>query len=325
MQLLPTASFPVKRFLLALLLVGCGSTFTAEPADYALYRKTRIAKTSEARLVASHRYLKEKPDGRWHEEVGGWFSHAEPVYFARAKSSEAGLREYLSTLPDGPHASAAAELIEDMTRRARYERARSEETIADAKAVTERLEDADLLRREVVTTLARWTGLLSGISTWARPTSALGSEFIYRFRLERPSAHCDDSHCKKSMALLYAVPDGKKLAARKAVFDVDLELYRAGVVRARLMGPELFSRAGEASEVRAVRPADAQARAEAIARAVQIVENALDARYLEPECKKEPVSPVVLLRECGGVRVRMTAAPSVEEDDELVVEPMSAP
>lgn len=306
---------------LLVLLAGCGSPLTAQPRDYALYRKTRIAKTSEARLTASHRYLSDMPEGQWRDEVKSWFERAEPIYYERAQHTPDGLHAYLDTLPEGPHAKAARERIQELELRDRSARSRSDAAVAEAMGVTARLVDADALRREVVASVARWTGLLSGIRTWGQPTSELGGDFIYRFRLEQPRPRCDDTRCKKSVSLMYAVPDGKKLAARKAIFDVDLELYRSGVSRARLAGPELFSRTGEASEVRAVRPADAQARAEAIARSVQIVENALDVRLTEPGCKKDAVSPTVLLIECAGVRVKMTAAPSVESDDELVVEP----
>lgn len=322
MQLLSRSGLEVRR--LAWLLVfacGCGSPLAAQPRDYALYRKTRIATTSEGRLTASHRYLSDMPEGQWRDEVKGWFEKAEPTFYQRAKQSPEGLHAYLETLPEGPHAKEARDRILELELRDRAARTRSDNAVAEAIGVTSRLEDADVLRREVVTSVARWTGLLSGIHTWGQPTSELGGDFIYRFRLEEPRPRCEDALCKKSVSMNYAVPDGKKLAARKAIFDVELELYRGGVTRARLAGPELFSRTGEASEVRAVRPADTQARAEAIARSVQIVENALDARLMEPGCKKDAVSPTVLLVECAGVRVKMTAAPSVESDDELVVEP----
>jgi hypothetical protein len=313
----------VKRALIGLLALGCSSTFTAEPADYALYRKTRIAKTSEARLAASHRYLKEQPAGQWREEVKAWFDQAEPLYYQRAQRSQKELQAYLDTLPDGPHARMVSDRILELTLAERAAQRRSDTAVEEAKAITARLEDADLLRREVVQSVARWSGLLSGITTWGQPTSELGSNFIYRFRLEEPKARCDESRCTKSISLSYAVPETKKLRARKAIYDVELELYRGGVIRAKMMGPELFSRAGEASEVRAVSPADPQARAEAIARSVQIVENALDARFHDASCRKDPVSPDVLLKECAGIRIRMKAAPSVEEDDELVVEPLA--
>jgi hypothetical protein len=304
------------------LIAGCGTSLAARPDDYAAYRKTRVARTSESRLTASHRYLTDLPDGQWREEVKSWFDVAEPLYYERSKATTEGLQAYLTTLPDGPHARAARERIAELEQRDRAARARSESAVAEAMGVTARLSDADDMRREVVSSIARWTGLLSGIRSWGQPTSELGGEFIYRFRLTDPRPRCDDGLCKKSVSLPYAIPDGRKLAARKAIFDVELTLHRGGVIQARLRGPELFSRTGEASEVRAVRPLDAQARAEAIARSVQIVENALDNRLMDAGCKKDAVSPIVLLVECRGLRVKMTAAPSVETDDELLVEPL---
>jgi hypothetical protein len=119
----------------------------------------------------------------------------------------------------------------------------------------------------------------------------------------------------------YSVPEGKGLVSKSALFDVELTLYRGTVARARLSGPELWSRLYEATDRRPVRPGDTQARTEAIARAVQVLESALGASFAPAQCARDAVSPVIIARECQGVRVTATAAPTPESDDELVVEP----
>jgi hypothetical protein len=312
--------------LLALSLVGCGSVgqqMTAHPADYQHYRDTRTAKTSEARLAASFTYLEKEPEGRWRDEVKAWFDRAEPAYYQRAENSLERLHSYLATLPRGPHAKDAQDRIAEFKLAGGFAKAREDRLLDEARENEEKLKDADEMRRTVVREFSLWAGQLSQIHTWGRPTSELDSELIYHFRLEPPEGRCAEELCKKSVSLPFAIPDQGKLVPRQVVFDATFELFRGGVVRARLAGPELFSRISEAAELRAVKPEDAQARAESIARAVGIVDAALGAKFSTPECNKPAVSPVVLLRECNGVRIRMSAAPTGETDDELLVEPVT--
>lgn len=311
-------------WLAVAVLAGCSATrhITSDPDDYARYRRTRTAKTSEARLAAGHDYLKKSPDGRWSTEVRAWFERAEPKFYERSASSKAGLLNYLATLPDGPHAVRARERISELEGEKRIEARRDAEVLEEAMGVEQKLEDADLMRRSVVREVSDWAGRLAAIRTFGAPTSELHHETIHRLRVEAPVARCLDERCRKSVTLPFAIPDGRRLAPRKALFDVELELYRGAVVRARLAGPELWNRLYEASERRPVRAGDAQARTESIARAVQIVEAALGSDFADDKCRRDPVSPVVLERECNGVRVRALAAATPEEDDELVVEPL---
>lgn len=309
--------------LTALTVSACAAshTLTADPGDYALYRRTRTAETAEARLTASAEYLEKMPEGRWRAEVKRWFERAEPRYFAWAERSTPRLERYLGVLPRGPHASAARERIAELDLGARIKRQRDESVLEEALAVEGKLADAAAMRRALVTAVTDWTRRLSTIESWGQPTSELDHELLFRYRMQEPAARCADERCSKLLELPFAIPDGGKLRARKALMEIELGLYRGTVVRARLAGPELWSRLSEASELRPVRPDDAQARAEAIARSVQIVEGALPASLGRVECRREPVSPVVLLAECG-VRVTMRAGTTAELDDELVIEPI---
>lgn len=307
-----------------LVLGSCAATqsLTAEPVDYELYRRTRTAETSEARLTASFEYLERVPDGRWRKEVEGWFQKAEPLYYQRAEKSVAGLEAYLATLPRGPHERSAAERIAELKLAGRIERARDAELLEEALGVEQKLADADDMRRTVVREISDWSRELANIPSFGMPTSELPHETIHHYRVVEPVARCADERCLKTVSLPYAIPDGKSLAARKALFDVELTLHRGNVVRARLGGPELWNRLYEATDRAPVRGGDAQARTEAIARAVQVVESALGSSFAGSPCHRDAVSPEILARECRGVRVRMIAAPTPESDDELVVEPV---
>lgn len=307
----------------AALAIGCGSQLTASPEDYAAYRKTRLAEDTEARLLASEHYLREHPTGRWAAEVRAWFERAEPAFFTKHKGSRAGLEHYLDTLPGGPHAARAAERLAELDLARRYAAAREERYDEEARALVEKLGDADRLRRDVVRTVGHWTTHLASIRSWGGRTSDLPHQLIHDYRVAAPAAGCDAQRCIKSLSLPYAIPDRGRLTARSAVVDVVLELERAAVVGARLGGPELWSRVGEAAGLDAVRPGDAQRRAEAIGRSVTVVAGALEAHLPAQRCGREAVGTTVLVRECDGVRVEMIAAPTPEEDDRVEFRPVA--
>jgi hypothetical protein len=311
-------------FVAALASVSCGAStqsLTADTTDYELYRRTRTATTSEGRLSASFEYLEREPDGRWNAEVEAWFNRAEPLYYEASSASAPGLEAYMSALPRGPHAKLAAERLLEIRAGARMARERDSELLDEALGVEQKLADADEMRRAVVREIRDWSNRLATIPSFGMPTSELPHETIHHFRVLEPVAKCADERCSKALSFPYAIPDGKRLSPRKVVFDVELTLVRGNVASARLRGPELWSRLYECHDKRPVRPDDAQARTEAIARAVQIVESSLGPSFAAAECQREAVSPVVLERECGGVRVQMQAAATPESDDELRVEP----
>lgn len=316
----------MSRWMLiaALATAGCGAatqSLTADPTDYELFRRTRTAVTSEGRLTASFEYLERVPDGRWRAEVEAWFDRAEPLYYQASSESAAGLEAYLAALPRGPHGALAAERLLEIRAGARMARQRDTELLDEALGVEQKLADAAEMRRVVISEISAWSSRLATIRSFGMPTSELPHETIHHFRVVEPAAKCADERCSKTLSLPYAIPDGKRLSPRAALFDVEMTLYRGNVASARLHGPELWSRVYECHDKRPVRPDDAQTRTEAIARAVQIVESALGPSFAAAECQREAVSPVVLERECRGVRVRMQAAPTPESDDELRVEP----
>jgi hypothetical protein len=314
--------------LLPIALAACGGALdpvVASKTDYELYRRTRLAPTLEQRLAASHEYLQTQPEGRFRRDVERWFVAAERAYVARAGDQLERLRAYLDTLPNGPHAKQVADRIVELELAREYARRRDERLTEQARAVEEKLSDAASMRQSVVDALSSWSRHLSGIRSFGQPTSALDHELIYAWRIEEPAARCVAEICRKSIGLPYAIPDSGRQAPRKALLDVVIELERGGVARALLAGPDLFSRVGEALELRPVRPSDAQARAEAIARSLAVVEAAIEARLPAASCAREAVSPTVLERRCHGVVLRMVAAPDAETDDRIEVVPEPAP
>ncbi len=253
------------------------------------------------------------------------FAREERAYWARAQKDLAGLRRYLVALPDGPHAKLAAERIEELELAAGYERRRDEQLFARAREVERTLAEAQAMRQTLIDTVTSFSRQLAAIRSFGQPTSALDHELIFAWRISEPKARCVDDRCVKALDLPYAIPEKKRLAPRTALMDVVIELERGNVVRASIEGPELFSRVGEAMELRPIAAFDPQSRAEAIGRALGAVQLAIEPVLPAARCSREPVSPIVLERRCDGVVLRMIAAPSPEMDDRIEVFPEPNP
>lgn len=312
---------------LAVALSGCAAASCAAvsrggaPVDeYALYRTTRVGEGADARLRAADRYLERYPRGRFRDEVRAWFERAEVAYWNDLRESEAGLERYLKTLPDGPHAERAAQRLTEISV-VRDQREAAERQLGEsARELNEKLAKADELRRAFVRAVTRFAALVATVDSWGERTSALPHAFLYHWRMSEPAARCRGDVCTKSQRFGYAIPDGGRLGPRVALVDVVVRLSRGGVRSVAIVGPELFSRLGEAVEIRAVRPDDGQARAEAIARSVQVVEAAIESAMPADTCAREAIAPVVLVRECGGRKLEMIAGGGVV-DDSIVVRP----
>lgn len=310
--------------LTSTLLVGCaaGRQVTAGVGDYDAYRRVRMTHTLEQRLAEAWRYLREHPDGRWNKEVRAWFEPAEKSYIERAHDNVERLRMYLDALPDGPHANQAAERIAELGLAVQYRRQHEQRFLSHARAVEKRLADAQAMRHELVGRFSNWARRVAAIRSFGQRTDELPAAFVFPWRLQQPEARCSGLVCKKTLSLPYAIPEEKKLSPRRAIFDVLLQLDQKGhVTQAVITGPELFSRIGEAVQLAPVPPDSARARAEAIGRSVQVVSSAVAEPMPTSRCSRAAVSPVVLSRQCEGVRLDMVAAVDPGEEDRIVVRP----
>lgn len=303
-------------FLALLLLSGCaaGNRLSASHEDYRLYRETRLAASLEERLGASHRYLARMPDGKWAPEVRRWFRRAERKYYEAAFDSAPRLRAYLRAMPDGPHAAAATRRLVELETAAGFDERRTARELRAARRVQSNLALAAEERRRFVRDIVGWLERLAAIQSYGEPTSALDGDFLLHFRLKDAAAECDDSACRKQNLARYQIPSGGTLVEREATYEVKLVLEEGVLTRAVLSGPELFSRLGEAIELRAVANDDPQGRIEAIGASLSLLMNALEVQLPAAECEVPPVSPVVLARTCRGRRVSAIAGGDGELD-----------
>jgi len=322
------AAFVSIAALAGALSLGCGAgqQIASSHGDYRLYRQTRLAPTLEQRLAAGHRYLKSAPDGQYAQEVRAWFGTAERGYVARAQDSLPRLRAYLAALPDGPSApevrSRADELQTVIERRKRFETARNDKN-ADLTAALER---AAQQRKDFVRELTQWISHVAHVHSFGKSMAELSPELSQSMGLAEPTNACMSGICSKFVDARFAVPQtapnsAGRLLPRDASFYIELAFDEDRLSGARLRGRELFSRIGEAFDLRPVSFADPQARAEAIGRALALIGNVLPPELSAEGCERPAVSPIVLERICGGVRLSVTAALASGEDDIVMLEP----
>lgn len=305
-------------WLLALSSCGAGARLTADRKDYALYRETRVASTPEQRLAASGRYLKELPNGRFRAEVERRFAVTEPRFFALAHDRPSLLRAYLRALPDGPHAKDAAARLDEFGLLNRFRARDAATSESSLQRIQSRLEAAENARQALIREVVTLSSLMAR-SRLGVPTSELDHELIFRFRLSPPAGTCVEGRCSKAFHFEYAVPAAGKLVPRAADFLLTLTLEHGNVVGISLSGNGLFTRLGEAVDRVGIAESNLLARTEAIARAAQLFDNATSSAFPGADCPKEVIAPVVLARECGGVRFLVSAATEPGQHDRVEV------
>jgi hypothetical protein len=308
--------------LTALAFTACASTarITGDFGDYASYRRTRLAATLEERLGASDRYLREYPEGDYREEVRAWFKPAEKRYFKLAWNNLPRLRAYLDAMPRGPHAEAVADRITELESRRVFADRREQRALAHASNIEARLATAAQERREFLHEFLALVGSMAKTRTFGEPTAELDSELLLRFRVRQPPGVCDGDHCIKRFSFPYAVPENKLVVDRVAEATLDIALDHGLVRKLSLSGPELLTRVADALEVNAA-PATPQARAEALAQALDAVDGALEDPLPKARCASEAVSPIVLSRRCDGVRFEIQYGIVAGAPDSLTMTP----
>jgi hypothetical protein len=106
------------------------------------------------------------------------------------------------------------------------------------------------------------------------------------------------------------------------LLEVQLDLERGLLRRARLAGPELWTRLAEALALRPLPTPTPEERADAVGRARLLVRALLESAFPGAECPDLPATaPVVLRRTCRGLTAVMLAGQNPAEDDSLEIAP----
>jgi hypothetical protein len=305
-------------------MLGCavGNQLISSHGEYQLYRQTRLAPTLEARLAAGNRYLHVAPNGPYAEELRGWLRGAEGEYLVRAHDQLPMLHAYAAALPDGPRIDEVKARIEELESAAGFAAGREAARNQRVDTLEANLARAAELRKAFISELTSVVGLLAGVRSYGQPVAALPPELYARAGVTDPAQGCPLDLCEKTAAPRYAIPhSASQLIPREAPYAVEITTNAGAVTGARLHGSELFSRIGEALDLRPVSFDDPQSRAEAIGRALSLIGNALGASLAADGCERPAVSPIVLERACDGVHVTVTAAIDAGNDDSVVFAP----
>lgn len=306
---------------------GCavGNQLIAPHSEYRLYRTMHLAPTLEERLAAANRYLHVAPDGVYAPEVKTWFTGAERSYLVRAHDRLPMLTAYAEKLPDGPSVPEVHSRIEELKATAGFNVARVQRGDARVEEIEAGLERAAAQRKAFLWELSEWVGTLAAVRSFRQPPSALPPGLQQKVGIGDPATTCPLDLCVKSFTPRFAIPRAQgQLIPREAPYSVEIQLESGVVMAVRLRGRELFSRIGEALDLRPVSFADPQSRAEAIGRALSLVGNGLGPALGATSCEKPAVSPVVLDHACDGVHVTVTAAIDAGDDDHIDFTPEGA-
>jgi hypothetical protein len=300
-------SFVSLGALGALALGGCDATL-ARPADFAGYRRYRLATKYETRLAAAWAYLRDQPRGEYRAEIEAWFVPEERRYFEVAGRSPGAAAAYLQILPDGPHADDERAWL------SAWEKQRAEEPMRRRQALEDAQRRAEAAQRALGEAIERWTKLSAGITRWGEPLAQLDEAFLVPFREEAPLPTCDVERCRKHFAFTYPVPDATTARDRTVVLDVSIELSSGRAQTVELRAPRHgFDWWLEGAEARGVDPVNDEMRTLAVTRAKNRVEAV--AREVRHDCTTQD-SPTARIVDCGPVW--FVIEPSRDGGDDVV-------
>ncbi|HTM46714.1 MAG TPA: hypothetical protein VL137_17285 [Polyangiaceae bacterium] len=310
-------------------LTGCTSVWqqvSARPDDFAEYRQFRVALDLPQRFRAAGSYLQDMPHGRWHGEVRQWVEQAGGEYLRRFWNDETRLLDYLNWAPNGPHAALLNRRLQVLASQGVAQRKNERKLLAEAHGRESQFERATTLRKELIAGYKGWLSHIASLRSFGQQTSALPDQFLHDFREVEPKAICDSARCSKAVLLPYAGAAERKQSWRELLFEVDLKLDQGALQQASIEGVGLFASVAEALQKHAVAADDVQGKAEALGATVALTAISLEAILPQARCEQPAISPVVLARECDGVRMEMRVAEQADGPDRIVIRPsFSAP
>jgi hypothetical protein len=298
-------------------VLSCGGGLRrigASSDDYADYRAFRVAPTPIRRLTAAALYLRCHADGAFHDEVADWFDRVESLFFEAAADSAAGMQAYLDALPGGPHADSAAQRRDALLAAARAEA--GERLAARGAEIERRLATAAQTREDLLTAYASWVGRLLDFDAWGRAPGDANPDFASAWA-SNPQTKCESDRCSKLFSMRYELEVRGKPEPFVGILEVSLGLSNGRVIGGSISGPDLFSRLAEAHDAEPLARTE-EGRSRAVKYVVELTSGALERRLGRARCGRDAAPPVVMLRECDGLRVELVPKGNSEEEDRVV-------
>jgi len=297
--------------VLAATVAACVPTQNAlaPNADYAAYRKYKLADAYGARLAAASAYLAAHPLGEFRGEVAAWFGPAELRFFESAGHTIGGARAYLELLPQGPHAEEERRLV------AAWEKEQIEGPAREKKALEDARKKADAARKALGETIEAWTQKAVKLSAYRVDRATLeknDGQFAEPFFHDPPEAQCDPDGCSKRYTFGYPVPEANPPLDRKVGLEVRMETAAGLVVAISMVLPRYgFVYWLEGAEVRAVEKTDPAVQGEALMRAKNRIESIVR-KHVGEDCTTDEADEARTLT-CGKVRVVVKKGPAGED------------
>lgn len=312
---------------LALALLGCSSArmFVASSSDHEDYRAIRMAAHPGTRLARARTYLERHPKGVYAKEVNSIYESEEPAYFERAKASPDGARDYLASLPRGPHADAASAALREA-----YER--GDEIALDRELRDGRIAEARFQRvRKARKAVA--AAVLDALGALTDP-ELLGARLDAPPRSLVLAVHGDGGSLsglprESERDLFFTLPGATDRRDKDRVLTLRLvvEEREHRIRRLSVSGADWFVHWAEADATESLDPTVPADRAKGLSHALEVLSGALESRFPAARCAKVPTTttkeaapPIVLVRSCDGARVEVRSASVWGQDDVVSVE-----
>ena len=315
----------VVALVAAVVLSGCGfsSMLVASSSDHEDYRAVRIAAHPGTRLARARAYLERHPRGVYADDVRRIYDTEEPVFFERAKDSPEAARDYLASLPGGPHADAASAIL-----RGSYERAGDiamDRELRDGRIAEVRFQRARAARKAVSTASLDALGALADAALLGARIDAPPASLVRAVHGDRGSLSGLPRTSERDLFFSLPAAVGRHDADRVLTMRAIVDEREHAITRLTFAGADWFVRWYEADTNDGLDPTSPADRKKARARALEIVAGALEGRAPAARCEKPTKGSVVLVRECDGARVEVVSSDTWGDDDRITVERTATP
>ena len=305
-------------FSLALPACSAGRMFVASSTDHEDYRAVRMAAHVGTRLARARSYLERHPKGVYAVEVKQIYETEEPQYFERAKGTSDGARDYLASLPGGPHAEAASAAL-----RGAFERSEEialDRELREGRAAEARFQRVRKARKAVGAAVVDVLAALVDPAVLGARMDAPPRSLVRAVHGEAGSLSGLPRESERDLFFMLPGVSNRRDSDRVLTLKFALVERERRVSSLSVSGSDWFVQWTAAETNESLDPTVKADRTRAIEHALEVIAGALEGRFPASRCAKDGVAPVVLLRICDGVRITVRASPTWGSDDVVSVE-----
>lgn len=284
---------------------------TASSADLRDYQDYALGGDEHARLgdklALAQRYLQRHPTGAWAEDVRAEYDQGEAKYFARAQDDRQIAMEYLTVLPNGPHAPQLVFVVNA------FDTKQEDSDERSARLTEQDLAGAARDRQEAIDWIT---------SAIAAEITDTGAEFASTLPLvklvigEVPPTWGERSSRDREFA--YVIPAKRGRDPHAVATRLALHSNGGVIVAADFRGADLFVRWTELDALKAKDETRESDRQEARAHVADVLSGMLERRFPAATCVVED-DKAVIARRCGGLDFRATMGEHAGQDDVISV------